>query len=237
MELADTATVRLPAELSPGSVGPLRAALDAAFEGPARVVVLTGADDATFCTGLALDPAEGRPVETAAFAEVLALVADAPKPTAAFVDGRAIGGGLGLAATCDWVVATERATFALPELLWGIIPAMIWPLVVARLGESGARRWTVSAHARSAQDARDAGLVDELAATGRELRDLQRATRMLLRAEPTALRHLRRWARETRQQPLDDVLVRGADLTGRMATAPTSAARVAAFRNGEAPWR
>lgn len=226
MELTGAVDVRLPSELSTSSVGPLRTALAAAFDGPAQIVLFTGADDATFCTGLALDAASGSEVGTVAFAEVLALVADAPKPTAAFVDGRAIGGGLGLAAACDWVVATDRATFALPELLWGIIPAMIWPLVVARLGENGARRWTVSAHARSAREALEAGLVDELAGAGHERRNLERATRMLLR----------RWARDTRQRSLDEVLARGADLTARMATAPTATARVAAFRDGEAPW-
>lgn len=236
MELTEATVVRLPAQLAPDSIAPLVHAVRAAFDSPSRLALFVGADDHTFCTGLALDGDHAGDVDTQAFAELLAELADAPKPTLAFVDGRAIGGGLGLMAACDWVVASERASFALPELLWGIIPAMIWPIVTMRLTEGTARRWTISAHARSAAEACAAGLVDDVAPAGREQDAVRRAARMLRRAEPNALRCLRRWARDARGPSLESVLTRGASLTAGMAAQPVARARVEAFRRGETPW-
>lgn len=232
--LGGAAVVRLPAELSTTAVARLADDFNRSVAAPDRLIVLRGADEATFCTGLALD-ADG-PVETEAFAAVLAGLVDAPKPTLAFVDGRAIGGGLGLASGCDWVVATERATFALPELLWGLVPAMIWPLLTSRMTEGEARRWTISAHSRTASAAMAAGLVDEIAAPGRHEAALARAVRMLSRLEPTALQRMRRWSREARDQPLAAVLARGARLTAGMAESAAARARIAAFRQGDSPW-
>ncbi|HEY9227746.1 MAG TPA: enoyl-CoA hydratase/isomerase family protein, partial [Gemmatimonadaceae bacterium] len=202
--------------------------------GPAPVAVLLGADDEIFCTGLAIDD-EG-PIQTAPFGEILTSLFDAPKPTLAFVDGKAIGGGFGLACACDWLIATERATFGLPELLWGLIPAMIWPAIVGRLGDSVARRWTLTAHTRSAREALDAGAVDELISTDCAAQRVQRAARMLARLEPNATQRLRRWHREAQTSSLTDALRRGAALTQGMAASAIARERVAAFARGESPW-
>lgn len=234
MELTHAAVVRLPVKLTPDTVQALRASFDAAFAGPEPVVVLLGATDEIFCTGLAVD--EGGPVETEPFAGILAMLSDAPKPTLAYVDGTAIGGGFGLACACDWLVATERATFGLPELLWGIIPAMIWPAIVGRLGANVARRWTISAHTRSASEALDAGVLDECVPAERGRHALQRAVRTLRRLEPAATAALRRWNRESQLGTVADALHRGAALTRQMAATTTVQARVAAFARGETPW-
>ena len=216
MELSTAAIVRLPEHLSAGSVDALLLDLYAAFDAPAGVVVLVGADSDTFCAGLALDAGDGESVETRTFASVLASLLDAPKPTLAFVNGRALGGGLGLAAACDWVTATDRATFGLPELLWGIIPATIWPIVTTRMAEGMARRWTISADARSAADALAAGLADEVVPAERAFPAPNETVRMLQRAEPGALRTLRHWMFETREESVDTVLARGASVNARM---------------------
>lgn len=234
MELTHAAVVRMPAKLTPDTVQALRASFDAAFGGPEPVVVLLGATEEVFCTGLAVD--EGGPVETEPFAGILATLSDAPKPTLAFVDGKAIGGGFGMACACDWLIATDRATFGLPELLWGIIPAMIWPAIVSRLGANVARRWTISAHTRTAADAVEAGALDECVPADRSVQALRRAVRNLTRLEPQATRMLRRWTRESQGGPLGEALDRGAALTREMAATPVVQARVAAFNRGETPW-
>jgi enoyl-CoA hydratase/carnithine racemase len=195
---------------------------------------LVGADDEIFCTGLAIDD-EG-PIQTRPFCEMLTLLSDAPKPTLAFVDGKSIGGGFGMACACDWMIATDRATFGLPELLWGLIPAMIWPAIVGRLGANAARRWTVSAHTRSALEALDAGVLDELVEPNTAAHRVQRAVRMLTRLEPGATQQLRRWHREAQTTPLVEALARGAVLTQEMAESLVARERVAAFTRGESPW-
>lgn len=216
MELSAAAVVRLPEHLSAGTVDALLLDLYAAFDAPSSAVVLVGADSETFCAGLALEAEGIDGIETRAFASVLASLLDAPKPTLAFVDGRALGGGLGLAAACDWVTATDRATFGLPELLWGSIPATIWPIVTTRMAEGMARRWTISAEARSAAEALAAGLADEVVPADRAFPALNATVRMLQRAEPGALRTLRHWMFETRQESVDTVLARGASVNARM---------------------
>jgi polyketide biosynthesis enoyl-CoA hydratase PksH len=234
MELNNAAVIRMPRKFSPESVAELRRDLESACAGPAPVVVLIGADDEIFCTGLAID-GDG-PIQTGAFCEMLTRLSDAPKPTLAFVDGKSIGGGFGMACACDWMIATERATFGLPELLWGLIPAMIWPAIVGRLGANVARRWTLSAHARSAQEAHDAGVVDELVDVETGTHRVQRAVRMLARLEPGATQQLRRWHREAHTTSHASTLARGAALTQAMADSPVARERVAAFARGESPW-
>ena len=232
MELQGAAVVRLPEHLSEASVDSLLIDLYAAFDAPAGVVVFVGADTDTFCAGMAMDSG-GEGAETRAFASVLVSLLDSPKPTLAFVDGRALGSGLGLAAACDWVTATDRAAFGLPELLWGLIPATIWPIVTSRMAEGTARRWTISAHARSSTEALAAGLVDEVVPCDEAVATVNRTVGMLHRAEPDALRALRHWMFDARDQSVDTVLARGASLTARLAADPASRARVPVSGRGE----
>jgi enoyl-CoA hydratase/carnithine racemase len=234
MELRSDAIIRMPRALSPESVGALRCDVKSVLAGPAPVAVLIGADDEIFCTGLAIE--DKGPIQTDPFCEILTLLSDAPKPTLAFVDGKCIGGGFGMACVCDWMIATERAAFGLPELLWGLIPAMIWPAIVGRLGANVARRWTLSAHTRSAREALDAGVIDELVEPGSAAHRVQRAARMLARLEPRATQQLRRWHREAHTASLPDALARGAALTQRMADSVIARERVDAFTRGESPW-
>jgi polyketide biosynthesis enoyl-CoA hydratase PksH len=145
MELIHTATVRLPIDLDAASMAALTRDLQAALDSPAPVVALIGATEDTYCLGLAVGSSDGG-AATFAFSDLLTTMHRARKPLLTIVDGRAIGGGMGLACACDWVVATERATFALPELLWGLVPAIIWPVLTDRMAAHVVRQWTISAH-------------------------------------------------------------------------------------------
>jgi enoyl-CoA hydratase/carnithine racemase len=82
----------------------------------------------------------------------------APRPTLAVIDGPALGAGLGLAAACDVVVASERSTFGLPEALYGLAPAIIRPALMTRLTIQQLNMLLFTCHSRSAQEARALGL-------------------------------------------------------------------------------
>jgi enoyl-CoA hydratase/carnithine racemase len=234
MELT-AAVVHLPAELDAASVAALTRALHDACASPAPMVALVGATADTFCLGLAIGRHDtAAPAQ--AFADVLAAMHAAPKPLLAIVDGRAIGGGLGLASACDWLIATERASFGLPELLWGLVPAIIWPVIADRVGAPVARRWAVSAHSRSAAEAFASGLVDELVPPDRLDAALRRASRALCRLDAEALRHLRTWARASQQPDLVTALRHGADLTTMLGRRPSVRERWQAFADGDVPW-
>ncbi len=81
------------------------------------------------------------------------------KPVIGLVQGAAFGGAVGLAACCDIVLATEKASFCLSEVKLGLIPAVISPYVVRAIGERQARRYFISAEVFSAREAQEYGLV------------------------------------------------------------------------------
>ncbi|NQU57558.1 MAG: enoyl-CoA hydratase/isomerase family protein [Rhodospirillales bacterium] len=84
------------------------------------------------------------------------------KPTVALVQGAAYGGGVGLSAACDIVIASEKARFCLSEVKLGLIASVISPYVRAAIGESQARRYTLSAEVFDATEAKRIGLVHEV---------------------------------------------------------------------------
>ena len=236
MELTPTSTVRLPVDLDAASVAALSRDFDDALASAAPTVTLVGADTDTFCLGLAVGSGADGVAPTHAFSDLLTAMHQSPKPLLAAIDGRAIGGGMGIACACDWVVATERATFALPELLWGLIPAIIWPVLTDRMAPHAVRQWTLAAHSRSVVEAHAAGLVDDLVPSGTLDRAIERATRKLRRLDPDALRRLRGWARESRQYDLPAALQHGADLTATMLRQSSVQQRWQAFAAGQSPW-
>lgn len=86
------------------------------------------------------------------------------KPLIGMVQGAALGGGIGLVAVCDYVVATASAQFGLTETRVGIVPAVISPYVIAKIGESGARAYFLSGSRFDAATALRLGLIHEVVA-------------------------------------------------------------------------
>ena len=133
-----------------------------------RVVQLTGAGN-VFCAGADLTEmqaqAHASEAENVAHASDLAKVLSAldsfPKPTLARVNGDGYGGALGLIAACDIVVAVASAKFAFTEVRLGIIPAVVSPFVLAKIGESAALRYFLTAETMSAATLKEIGLAHE----------------------------------------------------------------------------
>lgn len=131
-----------------------------------RAVVIGGAGP-TFCAGAdvswmakTIAYTEAQNVEDALAASVMfAAVNRLPIPVIARVQGGAIGGGAGLAAVCDVVVAEEHAVFGFTEVKLGIVPAVISPFVLAKIGRSAARELFLTGRRFSAQHAQEIGLV------------------------------------------------------------------------------
>jgi methylglutaconyl-CoA hydratase len=131
-----------------------------------RVVVLAG-EGRSFCGGADI----GYMRETTTFsyeenldeARRLAMmywtIDECPKPVVAKVQGAAMGGGAGLLAVADVVVAASEARFAFPEVRLGIAPATISPFVVRKVGSSHARSLFITGERFDAERAREIGLV------------------------------------------------------------------------------
>lgn len=99
-----------------------------------------------------------------ALAVMMHTINTCPKPVIGLVQGAAFGGGVGLAAACDIVIAAERASFSLSEVKLGLIPAAISPYVVSAIGQRAARRYFLTAERFGADEACRLGLVHEVVA-------------------------------------------------------------------------
>ncbi|KAI9220173.1 ClpP/crotonase-like domain-containing protein [Blastocladiella britannica] len=146
--------------LAPDLVSALLAALAAAVADPTVRVVVLAARGKYFCSGMRLDPAAlagGGGAVSSSPDTMFAAVRDCPLPTIALLQGPALGGGIGLALSCDLRVATRAAHFAFPEARRGIVPAYISPASVAALGQARALRYMLTG---------DRVPVDELVACG-----------------------------------------------------------------------
>ena len=134
-----------------------------------RVVVLSSVGK-SFCAGADLNwmkrAAGYSPEENLAdahnLAEMLRTLNELKKPTVARVQGPAYGGGVGLVAACDVAIATFDAQFALTEVKLGILPAIISPYVIGKIGERYARRYFLTAERFAASEAYRIGLVHEI---------------------------------------------------------------------------
>ena len=88
------------------------------------------------------------------------------KPTIALVHGGCFGGGTGIAASCDIVVASEDALFSITETRWGVIASIIVPQLNAAIGPRNTRRYALTCERFNAQIAFDIGLVHQVCPTG-----------------------------------------------------------------------
>lgn len=136
-----------------------------------RVVIIEGAGQ-SFCAGgdlgwmqkqVASSAAERR-IEAERLAEMLRRLDEVPKPLIASVGGNAFGGGVGLCAVCDVVIAAETALFGLTETRLGLIPATIGPYVLRRIDAGAARRYFTSSERFDAKEAQRIGLVSKCVA-------------------------------------------------------------------------
>ena len=111
------------------------------------------------------------------------------KPTLAKVNGAAFGGGLGLIAACDVAVAAEGSMFGLTEVRLGLVPAVISPYVIRRIGETHARRYFLSAERFDSQRACEIGLVQHTAPMARLDETIEDIIGHILNGGPLALSH------------------------------------------------
>jgi methylglutaconyl-CoA hydratase len=136
-----------------------------------RAVVIAGAGP-SFCAGadlawmakMAAYSREDNLRDARAAARMFEAINTLPVPVIARVHGAALGGGAGLAAVADIAVADEGATFGFTEVKLGLIPAIIAPYVLAKIGQSAARELFVTGSRFNAERARDIGLVHAVVA-------------------------------------------------------------------------
>ena len=109
------------------------------------------------------------------------------KPIVALVQGGCYGGGMGIVASADIVIAEQSAQFAITEARWGLVGGPILPQVIAAIGLQHTRRYALSVERFSADRARAIGLVHQVCKVGNLDEAAAPVFRLLLRAGPNAL--------------------------------------------------
>ncbi len=171
-----------------------------------RAVVLAGAG-ASFCAGadvswmraaMKLD-VEGNEQDAMAATDMFEAIDTCPVPVIARVHGAALGGGMGLCAVADLVIAESGTRFGFTETRLGILPAMISPFVISKIGESQARALFPGGRRFDAVRAQRIGLVHEVV-EGEAALDaaVDAAIADVLLAGPTAARAAKAIVREVR---------------------------------------
>ena len=126
-----------------------------------------------------------------------------PKPTMAVVQGFCVGGGTGVLAACDVVIASEDATFTISEVRWGLIPQPILPQLIAAIGVRNVRRYALTAERFSAQQAHNMGLVHEVAQPMQLERTAEKTIEAFLRSGPDAVAQTKAKTLELAQTAMD----------------------------------
>lgn len=202
-----------------------------------RVIVLKSGGDRTFCAGASFDELAAISNEEAGkhffmgFARVINAMRKCPKFIIGRVQGKAVGGGVGVAAATDYCLATRFAAIKLSELAIGIGPFVVGPAVARKLGDSGMQQLAINATEwRSAEWAYQRGLYADIYESTEELDEaVQQLANRLAGSHPEAMRQLKNtfWSGT---EHWDELLEDRAAASGQLVLSEFSRQAIEAFK-------
>jgi methylglutaconyl-CoA hydratase len=187
------------------------------------VIVLKSEGDKAFCAGASFDELISiKDIDTglkffSGFALVINAMRKAPKFVIARVQGKAVGGGVGIASSADYTFATEAASVKLSELAVGIGPFVVGPAVERKVGTSAFCQLTINATEwQSAQWAKEKGLYAELFATTEDMdKSIEALSQKLANSNPEAMSMLKKVMWQGTEH-WDSLLVERAAMSGKL---------------------
>jgi methylglutaconyl-CoA hydratase len=209
-----------------------------------RAVVLAGAGpafcagaDLTWMTRMAAYSHADNVRDATAAAKMYSLIDRLPIPLIGRIQGAALGGGAGLAAICDIVVADERATFGFTEVKLGILPAVVAPYVLSKIGASAARELFLTGMRFDAARARDIGLVHAVVPADQLDQRVAAYVKEILSAAPEAIATAKELLRKVSERPVQDTIGLTADtIAARRASAEGQEGMRAFLEKRKARW-
>jgi methylglutaconyl-CoA hydratase len=189
----------------------------------AKVIVLKSEGDKAFCAGASFDELIAiKDLDTglkffSGFAAVINAMRKAPKFIIARVQGKAVGGGVGIASSADYTFAVEGASAKLSELAVGIGPFVVGPAVERKVGTSAFCQMTINATEwQSAQWAKEKGLYQELFSTIEEMdKGIDTLATKLASSNPEAMSMLKSVMWQGTEN-WDDLLIERAGMSGKL---------------------
>lgn len=210
-----------------------------------RAVVLAGSG-ANFCAGADLNwmsrmidwSREENAADSQRLGRMFSLIDQCPVPVIGRVHGAAIGGGVGLVAVCDIVVAASTSRFGLSEVKLGILPAVISPYVIAKIGAGHARALFFTGERFDAERALRIGLVHAVVETDTELdAAVDRTVEQVRSSGPDAVRACKRLVAHVASHSVEDAIPYTIDaIADRRVSAEGQAGMRAFLAKEKAPW-
>lgn len=215
----------------------LKETIEAAGENPdIRVIILRSGGDRTFCAGASFDELISiNDFDTGkkffmGFANVINACRKCPKLIIGRVQGKAVGGGVGVASAVDYCMATKFSSVKLSELNVGIGPFVVGPAVQRKVGLSAMTQLTIDANTfQSAHWAKEKGLYTEVFESAEELdAGVMRMADYLLSTNPEAQSMLKKIFWEDCEN-WDELLEKRAEMSGRLVLSDYTKAALARF--------
>jgi methylglutaconyl-CoA hydratase len=183
-----------------------------------RVAVLAGAGpafcagaDLTWMTRMAAYTQADNVRDATAAAKMYSLIDRLPIALIGRIHGAALGGGAGLAAICDIVVAEDRTAFGFTEVKLGILPAIVSPYVLAKIGASAARELFLTGMRFDAARAKEIGLVHAVVPADQLDRRVADYVKEILSAAPEAIATAKELLKKVAERPVQDTIGLTAD--------------------------
>lgn len=207
-----------------------------------RVVVITGSGDA-FCAGADLQWMKNSAAYTEqenlrdarALMELLLAVNEMPRVVIGRINGPAMGGALGLLACCDLAVAQDNARFGFTEVRLGLVPAVISPFVIHKIGAARARRYFVTGEIFDASTALTLGLVDHVVAADQLDTAVDKIVQSILACAPHAVGEAKSLVQYVSQHSRQEVLEYTVKTIARLRTSPEGQEGLSAFLEKRKP--
>lgn len=203
-----------------------------------RVIVLRSHGNKAFCGGASFDELiaiedtfSGR-VFFSGFARVINAMRKCPKLIIGRVQGRAVGGGVGLASSVDYCFATSKAQVKLSELAVGIGPFVVGPAVERKMGLSAMSELAINATEwREASWAREKGLYNEVFETEEEMDEsIEALAKKLAQSNPEAMKELKNifWSGT---EDWDELLAERAGISGTLVLSDFTKTAIQKFKS------
>lgn len=226
----------------PGAVLKLLAdtIIEAGADEEIRVIVLKSSGDRAFCAGASFDELMSISNEISGkeffmgFARVINAMRKSPKLIIGRVQGKTVGGGVGLASSVDYCFATKHASVKLSELAIGIGPFVVGPAVQRKLNVSGMSQLAIDASSwRTAEWAESQGLFAQVFDTTAEMDEhVRKLAKNLAKSNPEAMEALKEnfWSGT---ENWDTLLEERAAMSGKLVLSDFSRNAISAFKSGD----
>jgi methylglutaconyl-CoA hydratase len=199
-----------------------------------RVIVLTHSGP-VFCAGMDLKEARESGLTGNEIPHILETIWTSPKPVIARLAGPARAGGMGIAAACDFAIATSDVTFAFTEVRIGVIPALISATVLPRMSPRAASELFLTGESFDAERAVEVGLISRAVSVDQLDAEVDRHVAMLMRGAPGAVAGVKAMLHRTRPASFAVDLAELNDLSMSFFASPEATEGMASFLDKRAP--